>query len=235
MRKTSVRRLTYDQQWARWQKDIERIYKETVYVFEQRLIFREVMEMFQKNTELQAEGGFVWDWLRGMYGRDLVLAIGRELDRNTEVINLIQLMYQLTKRPRVVSRKRFFKMLKLKPPKKKNRPFPDADGHLYQINERWFTENIGAGAYLDAAKIKKDRNWLEKRCRKVTKYRHKVVAHRSDMELTLTIRELHDALDAIEKMLKKYYVLFAGGSLVGAEPAILIPWKKVFTFPWIKK
>ena len=192
------------------------------------------MEMFQKNDALKAEGGFIWDWIRGIYGPAMVIAVGRELDRGTEVVNLIQLMYQLTKRPRVVSRKRFFKMLKLDKPSA-TRPFPDTDGHLYQLNEKWFTERIGAGKYADAEKIKKDRNWLEKRCKKVMKYRHTMVAHRSGMELTLTVKELHDALDAIEKMLQKYYVLFAGGALVGAEPSILIPWKKVFMFPWITK
>ena len=87
--------------------------------------------------------------------------------------------------------------------------------------------------YLDPAKIKKDRNWLEKRCRKVMKYRHKVVAHRSTMDLTLTIEEIDEALDAVEEMLKKYYLLFTGAGLLGAEPAIQFDWQTVFTIPWI--
>src|ERR1051326_7407877 len=109
-RKRVRRALTYDQQWTQWQKDIERIYKETVYVFEQRLVFREVTMMFQENDALKADGGFIWDWLRGIYGPAMVIAVGRELDRDTEVVNLIQLMYQMTKRPKVVSRKRFVEM-----------------------------------------------------------------------------------------------------------------------------
>jgi hypothetical protein len=234
-RKRVRRALTYDQQWTQWQKDIERIYKETVYVFEQRLVFREVTMMFQENDALKADGGFIWDWLRGIYGPAMVIAVGRELDRDTEVVNLIQLMYQMTKRPKVVSRKRFVEMLKFKPPPKKSAWPPSADGHLYELNQNWFTKNIGTGEYLDRATIKKDRNWLEKRCRAVMKYRHKIVAHRTGMELSLTIKQLHDALDAIEKMLKKYYVLFAGSALMQAEPAIQFNWKKPFTIPWIKK
>lgn len=83
------------QQWERWRQDIERIYEETVYVFKHRLIFREIMRMFQNNPQSAAQGGFVWDWLNGVYGRDMVLAVGREVDKHTEVVNLIQLMYQL--------------------------------------------------------------------------------------------------------------------------------------------
>jgi hypothetical protein len=45
-----------------------------------------------------------------------VLAVGREVDKHTEVINLIQLMYQMTQRPKVISRQRFLKMLDLENP-----------------------------------------------------------------------------------------------------------------------
>jgi hypothetical protein len=223
--------ITDDEQWEQWRKDTERIFKETKYVFTNRLVFRGIMEMFQNNPQLAADGGFVWEWLKGTYGRDMVLAVGREIDRGTEVVNLIQLMYQLTKRPKVVSRKRFFKMLNL--------PTPSGADDLLnlglrEMNENWFTDNIGAGQYLDIAKIKRDRNWLEKQCKTVMKYRHKVVAHRSGMELTLTIQEIHDALDAIEVMLKKYYTLFLGGGLIGAEPTIIGNWKRPFTYPWIQ-
>lgn len=222
--------LSYDAQWTKWQNDLERIYTESLYVFENRHVFGEIMKMFQDNKQLNKEGGFVWDWLRGIYGRDMVLAIGREVDRHTEVVNLIQLMYQMTKRPRVVSRKRFFKMLDLK-----HTPgTPELHDHLRELNERWFTQNIGAGDFLDPAVIKKDRNWLEKRCKAVMKYRHKVVAHRSTMELSLTIKQIHDALDAVETMLKKYYVLLKGGALMSATPTIQFYWQKVFTIPWIQ-
>jgi hypothetical protein len=54
------------------------------------------------------------------------------------------------------------------------------------------------------------------------------------MELTLTIEQIDAALDAIEAMLQKYYLLFYGGSLMGAEPAIQFDWETVFTFPWVE-
>jgi hypothetical protein len=46
----------------------------------------------------------------------------------------------------------------------------------------------------------------------------------------VTIKEIHDA---IEEMLKKYYIRFRGGGLVGATPSIIGSWRKPFTYPWI--
>jgi hypothetical protein len=220
--------LTETQQWEAWQKDFARIYTETVYVFQRRLIFREIMRMFQNNPELQRDSSVVWDYLHGTYGRDMVLAVGRELDRHTETINLIQLMYQITKRPRVISRARFFKLLNLPAP----RPGAIDGDYLYRKNQEWFTQNFGAGEYLAAAHVKRDRNWLEKRCKTVMKYRHKMVAHRTEIELSLTVKHVDHALDAIEVILKKYHVLFTGGGLVGAEPTIQGNWMRPFRFPW---
>ena len=81
MAKTRVgKTLSYEQQWAKWENDIRRIYTETVHVFKNRLIFREIVEMFKANPDLNAKGGYIWDWINGLYGRDMVLAVRRELD-----------------------------------------------------------------------------------------------------------------------------------------------------------
>lgn len=225
--------LAADEQWDVWRKDIERIYKETVYVFENRYVFRRLVEIMKGHPKVEAEGGFFYGWILGMYGRDMVLAVGREADRNTEVVNLIQLMYQMIQRPDVITRERRNRKLKINPGDASAWP-PGDDAVIYEMTEMWFTEHVGAGPQLDPALIKKDRNWLEKRCGKVMTYRHKVVAHRSSMELTLTVKDLDGALNAIEVLLKKYYVLFTGASLVGAEPSVLIPWEKIFRYAWLR-
>ena len=177
--------ISPDNQWLAWKNDIKRIHDETVYVFENRYVFRRLREIMAGKREVESEGGFFFEWVRGLYGRDMVIAVGRELDQNTEVINLIQLMYQLTRCPEVITRDRFIQMLDLKPGNPDAWP-PETDSILLKINQKWFTDNIGAGDKLDPALIQKDRNWLEKQCKTVMKYRHKMVAHRSPMQLTLT-------------------------------------------------
>ena len=50
--------------------------------------------------------------------------------------------------------------------------------------------------------------------------------------MPLTLKEIHDAMDAVEEMLKKYHVLFTGKGLVRAEPSVLVPWWKAFDVAW---
>jgi hypothetical protein len=224
-------RLTDAQMWEKWRKDISRIYLETVYAFRSRRNFRELRQIFVNNRRLQNEAGHVWEWIMGMYGRDQVLAVGREIDRHTEVINLIQLMYQVTKRPKVITKNRYLRMIKRLPEipgQVRNR---DLDRRL---SETWFVDTFGTGKNINIAVVKRDRNRLEKSAKAVMRYRHKVVAHRSGLELTLTLSDIDKALDAIEETLKKYYVLFHASSLVGAEPTAQYDWGAPFTYPWIE-
>lgn len=216
-------RLTHDQQWAAWQKDIERIKNETTLVFRNRYLFREVRQMFQDNEHLKSCGGYVYRWLFEMYGRDMVLAVGRELDRTTEVVNLIQFMYQMSQRPRVITKERYLAH------------FPADTVVPVVMQEDQFRELAGSKGYLDIAVIKKDRNWLEKQCRRVMKYRHKMVAHRTTMELSVSNADIDKALDAIEDILKKYYLILTGRGLVGAEPAIQFDWTEPFNVAWLPR
>jgi len=213
--------LTYDAQWAKWQKDFERIYEETVSVFSGRKLFKEVLTMFQENPHLKsAEAGLVWDWLRGMYGRDMGMAIGREMDRDARAVNLVQLMLQMERRPRVATRNRFFGAN------------ASHDPGIRRLADDWFTKQVGPGSHADPRLLKKDRVWLERRCRAVMKYRNRMVAHRSVEDLELTIAKIHESMDAIETILKKYHVIFKGSGLLRAEPIMPLRWWKPFEIAW---
>ena len=45
--------------------------------------------------------------------------------------------------------------------------------------------------------------------------------------------DINAAMDAIEETFKKYYLIFTGSSLVGAEAAIQYDWTEPFTIPWL--
>ena len=83
------------------------IYEETVYAFENRLVWRELNEIYLANDHLVNDGAFFHDWMKGCYGRDQAMAIRRESDRGSDVINLIELMYQVSGRPDVISLERY--------------------------------------------------------------------------------------------------------------------------------
>lgn len=213
-------RLSDDGQWAAWQAHIERIVTETIYAFESRLVFRTILEMYQDNPRLQQDGAFVYDWIGGVYGRDQVMAVRRELDRDSEVVNLIQLMYQIVRRPDVISRARYLAHFP-----------PDTVFSAREQNEQ-FDRLCGKGPFINVAMVRSDRNKLERKCRAVIKYANKLVAHRTTAQVPLTFKQIHEAMDAIEGILKKYYVILTGKALAGAEPAIQFPWRDVFRIPW---
>jgi hypothetical protein len=68
----------------------------------------------------------------------------------------------------------------------------------------------------------------------VVNFVNKQIAHRTDVQIALKIEQIDFAMDAVEEVLKKYYVLLSGASLISAEPAIQFDWESVFTFRWIE-
>ena len=64
------------------------------------------------------------------------------------------------------------------------------------------------------------------------KYANKLVAHRTTAEVPLTLKQIHDAMEAIEEVLKKYLLILTGAALMGAEPAIQFNWRNAFSIPW---
>ena len=135
LRGLSRPRLSDDEQWAAWQEQIRRIQNETTYAFQSRVVFRAILEMFE-NAALQKEGGFVYEWIGSIYGRDQVLAVRRELDRDSEVVNLIQLMYQIVRRPQVVSRARYLTH------------FPPGTAVTVDEQHKQFDELCGVGPFI---------------------------------------------------------------------------------------
>jgi AbiU2 len=93
--------------YTRWQGHVKRIYTETVYIFTTRYKFREIQDMFRKNKELNKIGGDVYEWLLGIWGRDVLMAIRRELDTQSGTINLVHLLREIQDRPDVLTRRRW--------------------------------------------------------------------------------------------------------------------------------
>jgi hypothetical protein len=78
----------------------------------------------------------------------------------------------------------------------------------------------------------------------VKKHVDKHIAHSEDrgpdpkdpgptpVEATLTLNDIHDAIDLIGEVFTRYYSLFEAASMVTLEPVIQHDWKAVFREPW---
>ena len=96
-----------------------------------------------------------------------------------------------------------------------------------------FTEMAGPGAFNDPKIVRKDIDEIDKQAKLVVLYANTIVAHRTPESVQTTLKHINDSLEAIEKVLQKYYVLLTGSGLMGAEPSIINPWQRAFTVPWI--
>lgn len=229
MASKKLKSLTDDEVWARWNERMTRVRHELHYVFSTRKKFRDVTATFENNDDLKAIGGEVYQWLFFMWARDIVIAVRRELDSDTNAICLGRLLDEMAQRPKVITRRRFldgipeedfkFKMLSV-----------TFDGHGVVKAADAMDDN------LDPAGIANDRKHLLKVAKPVLAYANQLIAHRSETEeVPITLGEVNGAVDEIETVFLKYYAIINGPALMGLEPSIIGDWMKPFRIPWIKQ
>ena len=234
MGRNKLRGLTSDEIWKRWVDRINQIHIELAFVFANRRKFLEVQEMFQKNERLSKIGSQTYQWILGHWGRDTVMAIRRELDNDRNTISFGALLDEMADRNNVVTRKRFLGKL----------AEPGAEEFLVRSNNESFTRwgvvsrtSRPLEDYLNAEGMRTDRQSLNKAAKPVLDYGNQLVAHRTPIgKLPLTINQIHEALDAIEPVFKKYFVILTGSALMEIEPTnVGDDWKETFKFPWYVK
>lgn len=106
-REKHVDEMTNDELFARWLTRIEPIRHELKWLYASRRQFRAVTEMFETNPQLNAIGGRVFEWLKEMWIHDTVLNVRRELDDKRNVESFGVLLDEASKRPQVLTRRRF--------------------------------------------------------------------------------------------------------------------------------
>ena len=205
---------------AKWKRNIEIIYKDLVGLMYRRQMFEGLRDIAKDNPKLQEPSLFT-DWMVGNYTSSVAAGIRRHTDtdpRNASLHNLIQ---EIIDHPRVITRSIYTAMYP-------SRTLRKHAGHSA------FDEFAGGnGDYLDLAILQADLKRLDKACKPVRKYVNESLAHlpAKTSPVTLTFKELHDALDSLAGLIKKYKLMVKA---VGAEvdPA-LGPWQNILTFPWI--
>jgi hypothetical protein len=220
-------RLNDEEQWNVWARDVETIQKHITDVFRHRKMFRDMTEMLQRNPALasDSDAGYWYQWLRNLYAHYITMAVRRELDRGADAPNLYRLLHAIKRRPEVVSRERYL------------RPSPGSSlSHDFRerLLNKTFDDLAGTTAYMDQQIVRDDLRQLDRVSKEAVEYANKIVAHRTEDEVQTTMEQVNRALELIEDILQKYYVLLTGRGLLGAEPSILINWQRAFRVPWIQ-
>jgi hypothetical protein len=225
-----LKTLSDENVWTRWNERMKRARQDLHAVYGTRRRFLDVTSLFEKNSALKAVGGDVYDWLFRLWARDIVIAIRRELDNDSNTVCLGRLLDEMAQRPKVITRERYLQGI------------PEDD---FRHRMLWATFDgfgvIGQSAtapltdYLDPSGIASDRRRLLTVAKPVLAYANQLVAHRSETEhVPVTLGEVNRALEAIDEVFTKYYAIIVGPTLMSLEPSIIHDWMKPFTMAWIE-
>jgi hypothetical protein len=177
-----------------------------------------------------------WRYYLNIYTETQAMAVRRQADLRRGVASLAKLLSQITEDAKRLT--------------------PEWWAGLWNIDEeddyertyargQWDAEYGGkVGVHLDPAIPAKDLDRLIAGSKKVKKYVDKHVAHSEDpgpapkdpgptpVEATLYVSDVHDAIDLINEVFKRYYRLFEAASIT-LEPVIQHDWQAIFREPWI--
>ncbi len=220
-----VEDLPAEQLWAKWREDVERLYDELVATFALRRQYRDFMQLFAENTELQRTGGHVWNWMRTCYVNTMLIRIRRHTGGQRNEASLRQLIREIRLRPEVPTRARVV-----------GAPQGPVD-FLHGTLDAQFTAGWAAG--VDAGELAPSAltaamSQLEaagRRTNAVANSRY-IHLHPSVPDQLLSFADLDAALDEIEKVFQRFHSLVLGVGLFQLEPAPQFDTHKVFSFPW---
>lgn len=205
----------------KWNKWLELIYKEITDLSVKRYIFWEVQEIIKNNQKIQKPSAF-YEFLGNCYVSSAVMTIRRQVKFGKGSISFARLLQEICDTPEVLSRDRYVALYK----GSGSECFADRD----------FDKFAGKGKEnVDSLLVKFDLEKFRKKANGCEKYADKRIAHfdKKMPKRVPTFDELDTCIDLLESLIKKYYQLFRGGSLVSVLPTFQYDWKQIFREPWL--
>lgn len=210
-----------------WRIDLHTIFGEIVGMYHDRRIYAEVSEVHSRNPALHVDR-FFCAWLSRNYGAGLAVAIRRQTDRSGDVISMGKLLEDLERNVDLLTRE-WFVTEHLK------RASADDRTYWEHAANREFDEFAPhAAAHASAALIREDQDRLQGVASRVRIFVNKRLAHSTrNYETSVTMKDLHTALDVLGELLKRYHHLLEQAALSSTEATIPTDWKAVLRMPWI--
>lgn len=214
-----------DQRIAKWTRWIEgSINGDVMTMHLQRETWLEVSGIISDNGQLP--DSYWWEFMRDTYAVSQAVAIRRQVDIHRDVASLAKLIGEIGDDSARISRDFWLSL------------WTNAD--LDALAEGgWETQYAGeVGTHLDPAIPSADAEKLSALSLGVKRYVDQHVAHSEAFAepptITLTLSDLHDTIDVIGELFRKYYNLLTASSYHSLVPTIQHDWQAVFREPWIK-
>jgi len=188
------------QKFDKWEGWLQIIYDDMVHQAGSRTVFRETGEIIRANPDICKESAFL-EFLEQWYVDSIVMGLRRQLKVHPDSVSLAGLLDDIATNGTLLSRQRFVAL------------YPTAE---QRRAHKAFDKHAGAGAaHVHAVSVRADIDKLKSRAQRCEEYADRLVAHRDKRGVPHppTYRELNEAIDFMEGLLQKYYLLLRGDSL----------------------
>jgi AbiU2 len=228
------------EKWERW---FEHGITNDLYTMHlERFAWKRMEEIARENPDLNGTESYLWEFLFDIYAKTQAAAVRRQADTDPQAASLGRLIWEVEKTPDLLTRDWWIGLWKE----------AEDDAYWKQVAEKaWADQFAGTvGDHMDPAVAAADLAKLRDGSRKVKEYVDQNVAHLDARTLPggggappdapkrkgseLTLNEVHDAIDLIGDLFKKYGNLLTAAAWADLTPAIQHDWEAVFRVPWIR-
>lgn len=211
-----------EQRLEKWNNWVVQIRDDVVRLIRYRNIFEEIIDIGNKNPYLRNhEQNPLVEYIHNTYVAFIANTLRRQLKREHHS-SFSQLLYELAETPKLLSFELFLENL--------NQPeFKNAEDIF--LNEFAGSQKT----YIDPKQVNQDLRQLTELGEDFVNVADKCIIH-NDLQYPKKappFREVHECIYLLEKLFKKYWLLFKGERLEKDWCALEDNWKDIFLQPWI--
>lgn len=204
-----------------WRESLSRIEEELIELVRSKAIYEEVGAVIAANPLINRSNRFYY-WISKNFCDSLLLGIRRQLDRDPRAISLMNLLNEIRKENELLNVSFHESLYR-----------PD----MVHLARPSFEKAIGStDDYVPVPVIDADIATLQGIGAVHRGYTNKYVAHsdRDQAEVEPgTYGDLYAAVDSMESIFSKYYLLLCGADYRSLLPVPDPEWKAIFEVPWI--
>jgi AbiU2 len=210
------------EKWTRW---IDGTIKNNVLTMHLHRETWRTLERTVAGNEALPES-YWWEFLHDTYAASQAMAVRRQADTHRDVASLGKLIQEIRDDPTRISREFWVGL------------WDTADPVELQTADAQWQSAFGASLHVDPEIAASDFALLVATASGVKAYVDEQVAHAdasaASASITLTLKDVHDAIDVIGELFRKYYTLLTASSMATLVPIIEHDWTAVFRVPWTK-
>jgi AbiU2 len=217
--------MTDAERFKKWGDWIMVIYENLRNADLSRRIHNEIAAILQANPRLWRDNNSFYVWMASNYEDSILMAVRRQVDADKQSISLARLLEEIIEYPHVLSRERFIGQV----------IGHNLPGSEDQVNGM-FDHLAGSGAnHINADAVRADLSNLQAHTASIKRYTNKRVVHfdAKGPKDSLTVLQVHDALDYLNALREKYMILLRAEKYEEPQLADEETWKDIFREPWI--